>query len=484
MIEKRIALELSQIRDYPPSDVEAYDLYPEFASLKKHYDRMLLALDLDSDNYNKSSWNPFVEFINKGCKVLVKPNLVHHHAPGGRLLPVVTNQAILMITLDYVFKALDNTGHVIVGDSSMQSADFVELIRKTGLERLRDYYKKKGMYFAIKDLRREAVIKDDYGHVYGRTQVNDVNQFIKVDLGAHSFFDSVRHKYCRFRVTDYDYSLMRKAQNRRNHIYLLHKDAMNADVIINVPKLKTHRKAGFSGAMKNLIGICGSKDGLPHHMAGSKRRGGDEYLYANCLRMLSGKIMDQCYRLSYWQGHTAMNNLLQDCASRICRILGNLAQRFGKRDDFEEGSWYGNDTIWRTICDVNRIAYFCDKDGQLSNKQQRVIFTVVDGIVSGDGEGPVAPRERPIGLLGAGFSTHLVDSALTAILGFVWERIPFLCASKQYEMNGEDASRVSGDVHSCEILLNGEKIAYSDLLKECCMHFEPPSGWKGFVESQ
>jgi uncharacterized protein (DUF362 family) len=133
---------------------------------------------------------------------------------------------------------------------------------------------------------------------------------------------------------------------------------------------------------------------------------------------------------------------------------------------------------------VNRIAYFCDKDGQLSNKQQRVIFTVVDGIVSGDGEGPVAPRERPIGLLGAGFSTHLVDSALTAILGFVWERIPFLCASKQYEMNGEDASRVSGDVHSCEILLNGEKIAYSDLLKECCMHFEPPSGWKGFVESQ
>ena len=52
---------------------------------------------------------------------------------------------------------------------------------------------------------------------------------------------------------------------------------LEADVIINLPKLKTHQKAGITCALKNLIGINGNKEYLPHHRIGGFELGGDCY---------------------------------------------------------------------------------------------------------------------------------------------------------------------------------------------------------------
>lgn len=49
-------------------------------------------------------------------------------------------------------------------------------------------------------------------------------------------------------------------------------------MVINIPKPKTHRLAGITGAMKNFVGITYEKASLPHRAIGDKESGtGDAY---------------------------------------------------------------------------------------------------------------------------------------------------------------------------------------------------------------
>src|SRR6185503_1679359 len=61
------------------------------------------------------------------------------------------------------------------------------------------------------------------------------------------------------------------------HDYLLCRTPMEADVFINVPKLKTHKKVGVTCALKNLVGINANKNWLPHHTEGAPQNGGDQF---------------------------------------------------------------------------------------------------------------------------------------------------------------------------------------------------------------
>jgi uncharacterized protein (DUF362 family) len=61
------------------------------------------------------------------------------------------------------------------------------------------------------------------------------------------------------------------------HEYLLCRTPMEADVFINLPKLKTHKKVGVTCALKNLVGINANKNWLPHHTEGTPEQGGDQF---------------------------------------------------------------------------------------------------------------------------------------------------------------------------------------------------------------
>jgi uncharacterized protein (DUF362 family) len=50
--------------------------------------------------------------------------------------------------------------------------------------------------------------------------------------------------------------------------YLLSETVLRADLVVNLPKLKTHKKTGVTLALKNLVGINGDKNWLPHHRDG------------------------------------------------------------------------------------------------------------------------------------------------------------------------------------------------------------------------
>ena len=55
--------------------------------------------------------------------------------------------------------------------------------------------------------------------------------------------------------------------------YLLSETVLSADLVVNLPKLKTHKKTGVTLALKNLVGINGDKNLLPHHCVGSPDAG-------------------------------------------------------------------------------------------------------------------------------------------------------------------------------------------------------------------
>lgn len=479
-----VVLEICKTKEYPVCRVEDYDDSIIYREIKIAYDNVLDGLGLDKKNTGlPAKWGPFGDFIKEGDTVLVKPNYVRHlHMSGGNIDSVMTHTVILKITLDYVFVALKGTGRVIVGDASIQTADFNKIIEICRLQELEEYYKKRGYLFEIKDFRKHVAIKDIKGNIYERRSINIDDDFIEVNLRDKSFFGTEKERLSKLRVTDFDNSLMLDYHNLFDNKYLIHKDALNADVIINLPKVKTHRKAGFTCAMKNLIGTNGHKGYLPHHTCGAKEDGGDEYLRSNRLRALSTAILEMSYRVSYWKCNYKIVTGIENSLRLSRKIIRTLAWIVGPEDSFSEGSWYGNDTLWRTIADINRICYFCDKNGQMTGNQQRVVFTLVDGIIAGDREGPMAPRERRLGLLSGGFSTYLVDYAMTAIMGFDSNKIPFMSKIREYEDSIALRERISHDIDDLILIINGEKASYDRLVSEHNMHFEPSSGWRGHIE--
>jgi hypothetical protein len=81
------------------------------------------------------------------------------------------------------------------------------------------------------------------------------------------------------------------------------------------------------------------------------------------------------------------------------------------------GSWHGNDTLWRTILDLNKIARYADRDGQLHDTPQRRYLCIVDGVYSGENDGPIMPDLRHDGLLLAGMNPLLVDLVVCLLMG-------------------------------------------------------------------
>ena len=171
--------------------------------------------------------------------------------------------------------------------------------------------------------------------------------------------------------------------------YLLARDLLEADVVLNLPKLKTHKKAGVTCALKNLIGINGNKEFLPHHRVGGAATGGDCYPRRSSVKRALEYIADQRNqttsggRVMFWYGMTL-------ALTRILKVKGD---RLGF-----EGSWSGNDTIWRTRPDLNRILIYGRADGTMADVPQRRVIHLVDGIVAGHGDGPLAPQALPLGV--------------------------------------------------------------------------------------
>jgi Domain of unknown function (DUF362) len=158
------------------------------------------------------------------------------------------------------------------------------------------------------------------------------------------------------------------------------------------------------------------------------------------------------------------------------RVLESVHRRQG----YWAGSWYGNETIARTTIDLNRIVRFSAPDGTLASQPQRTVFTVVDGIIAGDEDGPLAPSPRPAGLLMAGIDPVAVDVSAARLMGFRYRSIPTI----RMALDGVNGFRLAGYEESALQIVSASR-RWDGLDPRSpgdSLGFRPHQGWKGHIE--
>lgn len=421
---------------------------------------------LDEGNFGTAAWNPLSELVHEGDRVLIKPNLVMHENPSGNGLECLyTNPALLVPIIDYVVIALRGSGKIVVADAPVQSCDFAKLTKESGIEDIVGFYQALGVRMELKDLRGLTSLEEK-----GAIRQAVVGSDSKiVNLAMRSAFSGLsRSRIESLRITNYDPRELAAHHNVLDHEYCISSEALEADVIISVPKAKTHRKAGITGALKNMVGVNSRKEYLPHHSAGSKEDGYDEYKKRSFLKRLSASLLDRRNR-ELVEGSARKQRGLSYVA-RISRGIGKILTN----DASAEGSWYGNDTIWRTIVDINGIVKYADRDGVVSDIPQRRTLVFCDMVIVGEGEGPLMPSPKRFGMLSFSNSFYFHDVAMARLMGSDAALLPSISQCSAIYAEGarlEDVLCVSNSES-----FNGKPICLLNEDLEYCV--EPSEGWR------
>jgi uncharacterized protein (DUF362 family) len=435
--------------------------------------RMLfLRLGLDREHYNTKDWNPLGQLISPGDAVVIKPNLVRQYNPKGSMDAQITQGSVIRAVLDYVYLSLKGKGSITIGDAPVQSCNFEGVVKIAGVDRIVEYYNlNTKVKIRLIDFRKYTGHPQRSGMMARTELLGDPEGYTLINLGEYSEFSGKDNDWKKFRVTNYDSEAMQKYHNDNNHSYLVANSVLHANVIINLPKLKTHRKAGMTCALKNMVGIIGSKDCLPHHRIGARNDGGDEYLHKDLRK----------------SALTRLHEIQDTTKSSVIGTLGLIGEYvirgtqciLPSPDIYSEGSWYGNDTIPRTIMDLNKILLFANKIGLLEVNRQRKVFTIVDAIVAGEKEGPLEPSPKSIGTLVAGENSVAVDLVCSQIMGFDYHKIPTLNhAQSSQKLN------ICGDLTDTIQIHGDEIIKLSEVFERYGHRFCPTSGWRGHIENE
>lgn len=434
----------------------------------------LYKLDLDVEHYGTKEWNPLKDYVTMGDNVLIKPNLVmdFNQNPQGGTDCLYTQPAVVAAIIDYVIIALHGSGKIVIGDAPMQECKFEKLISESGYDKLVDYYKLKGYDIQLVDFRglKSTVV----GRVHKATVDSSV-EYTEIDLGQESEFAGQNKAMAkRMRITNYDPRILNEHHDSIRNEYCISQYILNADVIINMPKPKSHRKAGATISLKNFVGANARKEYLPHHTMGAKSEGGDEYLKKNCLHFFCSKMFDV-------KNKYEAEGKYKRAAFAMC-IAGLINRIFSKMvSDFSEGSWYGNDTISRTITDLNKIVYYADREGKMCDIPQRKLLIVADMIVSGEKEGPVCPSPKKVGIIAAGTNPVCFDKCIATLMGFDWKKIPTIVRAGNISSTKKLCDlNISPIIVSNDSALNNKSIGELDGMQ--LYHFEPTSGWKDHIE--
>jgi uncharacterized protein (DUF362 family) len=434
---------------------------------------LLAALGYDAARFGTPAWSPLSDLVRGGGTVVLKPNYVrHYHERGGSLDVVVTHAAVLRPLVDYAWKAVGSGGRVIVADAPQYDCDVEALLEGTRLPALLAWYAGIGRRVEWRDLRVQFGRHERGVVVERRALAGDPDGYEAVDLGAASEFAAMDARdVALLRGADYDEEVTIRHHSGGRNQYLVARTVLGADLVINVPKIKTHKKTGVTLSMKNLIGINGDKNWLPHYRAGFATNGGDEF-----------PAPDAYARLRRAGGEVARRLLKRGIGGAVFRRLRGIEDASGLGARARNGNWFGNDTIWRTTIDLNKVLYCTDARGAIGPRPARRVLNVYDGVIAGEGDGPMAPAPRPEGLLVAGEDGVAADVAIAHLMGFDWRRIPVLVRALGTLAGGVRIT--SWDGGPLPLLWIDEQGMRETVLDDVDRNlaFEPHPGWKGHIE--
>ena len=474
---------------HPPIAYPEYPFDPDVLDEKNHiYDavrQLFFLLGLDVEHYDTPDWNPLGVIIRPGDKVVLKPNLVISEHPDGiaGIQAAVVHGSIIRAFLDYVFIANRGQGRITVADSPIKEVDFDRILELTGIglavAHLTDRY---DLDIDLVDFRDLQVERDRDGVMISSRRLDgDPEGYQIIDLAQHSMLTEIAQHAPRYRSTATVYEKAPfQAHNLERNLYSIPNRILQADVVISLAKLKTHRKAGVTLSLKNMVGITNEKRWLPHHRVGSPSHGGD--LYADSTR-LDFKIKERAKDLllthswGRWGSQYVGIPLLKSYQKLVQPLLDRL-----HRDDphakIEDGDWYGNDTVWRMVLDLNTLLFYADRQGVLCDQPQRRYFSLIDGIIGGAEEGPLKPRPQPAGLLVAGFNPVVVDMVSTRIMGFDYRKIPMI------QRAAARSVLPLGQIEQTNIRLASNDSRWLSIFQteDPGLKFPPSRGWLGHIE--
>jgi uncharacterized protein (DUF362 family) len=415
------------------------------------------------------------DFIRKGDRVVLKPNWVKEHDerhPGpNQWEHVVTHPSVIEAVCHWAAEKLVE-GSIIICDAPQTDSSFDRLRKYCGLDSLIERCQKKfpRIEFQLIDLRSEEWHAIDGVTVGRKTLAGDPLGSTHVHLnGASEFVDY--HGQGRLYGASYDMAETNERHKGTRHEYLLCRTPMDADVFINLPKLKTHKKVGVTCSLKNLVGINANKNWLPHHTEGAPENGGDQFPEATTKARLEHSWMGTAKR---WLKNRPGLSRAFVPIKRIGRFVFGDTQKVVR-----SGNWHGNDTCWRMVLDLNKCFFFFDGAGQ-GRKTPRRYLSIVDGIIGGEGNGPMAPDARPCGVIIAGTHPVAVDCVAATVMGFDWRRIPLL--RRAFEVSRLNFT----PFNASDVSVRSDQPRWNKPLAEVSVqdlfHFRPHFGWVGAIE--
>jgi uncharacterized protein (DUF362 family) len=442
----------------------------------------LFGLGLDAERFGSEAWNPLGALVTRGSRIILKPNFIRHFNPKTESNPelssidsVITHGSVLRAVADYAFLAAGTEGSVAIAEAPQHDCDFDQIRKITGLDTLVRFYDEVlGRELEVIDLRREAVRYEDGVIVERKTLPGDPLGYRMIDLGRHSQFEGSGLDPKRFRGADYDPGPTAEHHMNGRNDYLLSETVLSADLVISLPKLKTHKKTGVTLALKNLVGINGDKNLLPHHCVGSQKEGGDEYPGASLLDGARSRLTEVGRAL-----------LKRGKATGLIRLARRMETATRGDDFIRSGNWHGNQTTWRMCVDLNRCLYYSDAHGEYFDAEApaRTVLTVMDAVIAGEGEGPLATRDVPLGAVIAATDPIALDLVALRLMGFDENKLPKISQPMRETKLRITGVRSPEDVTVSEVQVDSfqEQKRRLDEIKSERVFLAHP-GWKGYAE--
>ncbi|HVY48899.1 MAG TPA: DUF362 domain-containing protein, partial [Minicystis sp.] len=231
-------------------------------------------LGLDGARAGTPEWNPLGDLVEPGGRVVVKPNLVasknlHEKITGERLAASSTHGSLLRPVLEYALRAVGPRGQVRVVDAPVEGCEIENVAGPLGVFAVIEALRARGADVAFVDLRHFCVVPrmvlDDVrrggrsynlGALVRRRLPGDPRGYRVVDLGERSFFarpGAPPGRRLRFHRSHYETPVPHHTGG--SHEYSAPKTVLEADLVVHLAKLKTHKKTGVTLALKGVIGL-------------------------------------------------------------------------------------------------------------------------------------------------------------------------------------------------------------------------------------
>jgi uncharacterized protein (DUF362 family) len=440
---------------------------------------LLRQAGLDATAYGNPEWNPLGEWISKGQTVFVLCNFVFHRRATESIAQFeskCTHGSVVRVVIDYILKAVGSAGRIRFGNAPLQSCYWSSVLKETGAAKMETFYRKVNAPVQSTDLR---LFVQSRSILPSKWEMRSEEMSVSIDLAHDSRLAALDTEDPHYRVLDYNPDRTEAFHRNGHHQYVLHRHILESDVIVSIPKLKTHEKVGITCALKGCVGAIGQKDCLAHHRKGIPEQGGDEFRNDPLGLLQPLSLFDEYVQkraIGTWQ-RTSLRFVL--------RILRRLLRPFAPTMG---GAWPGNDTCWRMSLDVARLIEQVRSDGTLASESVRPHLAFVDGIVGGEGDGPLNPTPLHTGALLFASDPVNCDDCAARLMGQDPMRLPIIREAVRLshfspvtmgsccgDCDGQDAA---SDAGQRQVILNGTEVPLEHVHTFAKRPFRLPRGWR------